>query len=276
VTNLDSWFLTILESYENPPVFHNGERLPSFPPDQLQINTTGQAGYPTLREAHIFYQDCKSELEKAGMTLDNSCKILDFGVGWGRIARFFLEHVPQTNLTGIDVTEDFIKVCRETFDSARFLPCDPFPPTELDENSIDLVVGYSVFSHLSEAACRAWMDEFHRVLRPGGMVAVTTRGRPFFEYCKSLRNSEPQGYSRALAYMFEDIDEAMDQYDQGQFVHSNADGIAGGGAMDSSFYGESFIPEDYARRSYSDQFRFLSFLFDSSRQTHPILFFQKR
>jgi len=276
VTAENPWFSKILESYNNPPVFHRGARLPSFPPDELQINTTGQAGYPTLKEAFIFYQDCVGEFKEAGLEIDERHTVLDFGVGWGRIARFFLENLPQENLIGIDVTEDFVEICKKTFESSRFLVCNPFPPTGLEAASVDFIVGYSVFSHLSEAACREWMNEFHRLLKPGGMVAVTTRGRTFFDYCENLRMGNPEGYSRALAYMFSDIDEARSRYDDGAFVHSNANGVTGGGAMNADFYGESFIPEAYARTAYSDRYEFQKFLFDPARQTHPILFFRKK
>ncbi|MFC1688839.1 methyltransferase domain-containing protein [Pseudomonadota bacterium] len=270
----DQWLSSILESYNNPPVFYRGAKLPSFPPDELQINTTGQAGYPTLKEAFVFYSDCIEAFSECGLEVNRHRKVLDFGVGWGRIARFFLEQIPKENIFGIDVTQDFVDVCKETFDSQNFSVCAAFPPTELEDNSFDYIVAYSVFSHLSESACRQWMEEFHRILKPGGMVAVTTRGRPFFDYCESLKIGNPEGYSAALSQMFDDFDEARQRYDRGEFVHSSADGVTGGGAMNSSFYGESFIPKQYAESAYEQKFRLKKFLFSPPRQTHPIIFYQ--
>jgi hypothetical protein len=49
-------------------------------------------------------------------------------------------------------------------------------------------VAYSVFSHRSKEATDGWVAEFHRILKPGGMVATTTRGRWFFDYCRSFHN----------------------------------------------------------------------------------------
>jgi hypothetical protein len=120
------------------------------------------------------------------------------------------------------------------------------------------------------------MREFNRILAPGGIVALTTRGRPFFDFCESLRGKGHTGYLNALSNMFDDFDDARARYDLGEFVHSNRKGVNGGGAMTSDFYGETFIPEGYARSAYSDSFNFEKFLFSPSRQTHPIMFFRKK
>ena len=64
-------------------------------------------------------------------------------------------------------------------------------------------------------------------------------------------------------------------HDQGEFVHSNREGVAGGGAMTRDFYGETFIPEKYARSAYANLFVLENFLFDPNRQKHPIMFFRK-
>ena len=120
------------------------------------------------------------------------------------------------------------------------------------------------------------MQEFHRILAPGGLVALTTRGRPFFDFCEGLKAGGHTGYLGALSGMFADFSEARSRYDKGEFVHSNSDGVTGGGAMTSDFYGETFIPEEYARIAYAELFILEKFLFDPSRQTHPIMYFRKK
>ena len=272
----EKWFRKVCDSYTAPPVFHNGVKLPAFPDDQLQINTTGAAGENTLREAFDFYKDCISTLNRLRVKLNAGDKILDFGSGWGRIARFFLLNVPKENIYGLDVKKEFVEVCRDTFESNNFSQCEAFPPTESPSNTFSLVTGYSVFSHLSEAACKSWMDEFHRIMAPGGVLALTTRGRPFFDYCKSLQGQNIEGYPAALATMFENFDDAIARYEAGEFVHSNVRGVDGGFETDTSFYGETFIPESYAREAYADKFVLEHFLFDPEKHMHPIMFFRCR
>ncbi|MBS0490065.1 MAG: class I SAM-dependent methyltransferase, partial [Proteobacteria bacterium] len=46
-------------------------------------------------------------------------------------------------------------------------------PTSLAPKSKDLVYAYSVLTHLREKAVRAWLEEVHRVLRPGGLALLT-------------------------------------------------------------------------------------------------------
>jgi len=254
----------------------NGRELPGFPPDSVQINTTGQAGIDTLKEAFIFYQDCINAFQRMGSPLKAGHQLLDFGAGWGRISRFFLHELPVENIYGIDVTEESVQTCRRDFGSENFTLCAPFPPTSIPDGKMNFVVGYSVFSHLSEQACSRWMQEFHRILAGGGIVALTTRGRPFFDFCEGLRKGNHSGYLAALANMFSDFGDARARYDRGEFVHSNSDGVTGGGAMSAEFYGESFIPEAYAKTAYSEWFTLEEFLFDPHRQTHPIMFFRKK
>jgi 2-polyprenyl-3-methyl-5-hydroxy-6-metoxy-1,4-benzoquinol methylase len=275
IESQNDWFEKISQSYLQPPIYLNGKELPSFPSDLIQSNTTGQSGVATLKEAFIFYQDCSNVFTDLSHPLGASSRLLDFGAGWGRISRFFLRDIPLENIYGVDVMEEFVQICKQTFRSDNFFTCKPFPPTQIPTGQITHIVGYSVFSHLSEAACSAWMEEFHRMLSPGGIVAVTTRGRTFFDFCEGLKNERHTGYLEALSRMFSDFNAARARYDNGEFVHSNSEGVNGGGAMTSSFYGESFIPESYAATAYSKNFVLKKFIFDASRQSHPIMVFQK-
>ena len=45
--------------------------------------------------------------------------------------------------------------------------------------------------------------------------------------------------------------------------------------MNSTFYGETFIPEAYAAEAYKDWFVLEEFAFDSTKQSHPIMFFRR-
>ena len=42
------------------------------------------------------------------------------------------------------------------------------PPLRFADGSFDIVYAYSVFSHLSERVQLRWVEEFARILRPGG------------------------------------------------------------------------------------------------------------
>lgn len=271
----DEWFNIICKSIDNNFVKYKGNTLPSFPNAQTQINTVGAAGKSNLIEAYIFFQDVVRHVCSSPNWKSTDKVILDFGCGWGRIARFFMLYFKPENILGIDIDEELLNICRSTFNGSKFYKCQAFPPTTLENDSIDFIVGYSVFSHLSERACHQWMGEFKRILKPGGIAALTTRGRPFFDYCISLKGTKQSGYPEALSRIFDDFDTAKRQYDAGEFVHSNVKGVTGGGVREAEFYGESFIPESYARDVLSKYLTFLAFSFDRQKSIHPTIYFKK-
>lgn len=261
-----TWLDTLIDSLHSPQASPLGETLPGFPTEELQRNTTGLSSEAALRQAHAFYEDVQQALRTAGRTLQPNSKILDFGFGWGRISRVFMNDVRGENIRGIDVDPDFVALTRELFQSDRFELCPPFPPTAYEDGEFDLVVAYSVFSHLSERACRDWMQEFNRILKPGGLVVFTTRHESFFDFCAwaATANSD-SSYIRALGALFPDIDAAKARYRAGEFVHASSTGVGGGGPRDSSFYGETWIPEAYARTGFGTELEFVSGYFDGSR-----------
>ena len=269
------WFEMVCDSLEKQGIELSGVPLPEFPEKQIQINTTGQAGRGTLCEAFIFYEDCLNVISNTISFNRDDKKLLDFGVGWGRILRFFMKDFSPENLYGVDINEELLNICRNTFKWGTFIKSNPHPPMQLPDSSIDFVVAYSVFSHLSEEACLNWIKEFSRIIRPGGMAALTTRGQWFLDYCESLKAKKVEGYSQHLSVLFEDFNDARKRYDQGEFLHSNIEGVSGGGPLNSSFYGETFISEQYAKNTYAPYFKVLDFVFKPGRSMHPTMFFQK-
>lgn len=252
------WFKLVCESQEQE-IFFNGFKLPKFPSSELQTLTTGASGERTLKEAFEFYRFCVSSCNSIGKPLSAESVLLDFGVGWGRIARFFLREVPISSIFGLDVQRNFISICKDLFENDNFFQCSAFPRTKFQDNQFTHIVGYSVFSHLSEKACRSWMEEFHRILEPNGVLILTTRASSFLNYCESLKQQDVSGYSEALSILFDDFDQARADYNQGKFLHSNINGVTGGGELSGDFYGETFIPEAYARQAYSDLFELVKF-----------------
>ena len=268
------WFEVVAAAAEGGLPSEQAEQLPGFPHEALQVGTTGQAGRATLLEAFRFYEDtCRAFERIRGRPLGSGDKVLDFGTGWGRILRFFVREVGTDNCYGTDVNPELVATCRELFSSNNFAANPAFPPSTYDDNSFSLIVGYSVFSHLSEAACRAWMKEFFRILNPDGLVAVTTRGRWFFDYCDGLKaRANEGGYTEGLANLFDDFEAAKAKYDGGEIVHATSDTVSGGKVLGSGFYGETFIPERWAHDDFRPLMKLAEFYEAPDRQGHPILF----
>ena len=257
------------QQWRDPPV-------PHFPDAQLQINTTGAAGAAGLPEVWQFYLDCRDGFFEVSQTsLGADHKLLDFGCGWGRISRLFLKDIGKENIFGTDVNPDLVSECTARFETENFATNNSMPPTECATDSFDLIVGFSVFSHLSEAACKAWMLEFARICRPGGLIALTTRGRGFFDFARSLAGRVKEGsYQHALSRMFSDFDAAIASYEAGNLVHSNADGVTGGGVLSADFYGETFIPQAYAETAFGPSVKLVRWCPEiAGRRQHPVMLF---
>jgi SAM-dependent methyltransferase len=50
------------------------------------------------------------------------------------------------------------------------------PPLALDDGALDAAFAISIWSHFSPPAASRWLDEMHRVVRPGGHLLMTTHG----------------------------------------------------------------------------------------------------
>jgi SAM-dependent methyltransferase len=265
------WFETILQAYEpdSPP----RGLLCGYPSAELQAGTVGCSGLAALTHAFRYWVDVRRICESRRRPLGPATRILDFGCAWGRITRFFFKDTRPENVVGIDVDDGFVALCRRIMSGGTYEVVTPLPPTRFAAESLDLVVGYSVLSHLAEHAASAWMKEFARLLVPGGLVVVNTRPRVFLDYCESFaRDPSATVQMQRLARMFPDFDEARRRYDAGEFLYAP---MGGGGARDSSYYGEAFIPERYARSAWSPDLEFREFRFDPARHELALLVLQK-
>jgi SAM-dependent methyltransferase len=273
----ESWFEVLVASLTTEQCSPLGEALPGFPSEQMQRNTTGLSSEAALRQAYAFYEDVLDAVGKAGIALSPDSRVLDFGFGWGRISRVFMRDVALRNIYGIDVDPEFVKLTQTLFDSNQFKLCEPFPPSAYSAETFDLVYAYSVFSHLSEEACQRWMAEFSRILKPGGVVVFTTRHESFFDFCAWAATQEDQvGYVRALGELFPDLDKARASYKAGQIVHASSTGVGGGGPRDTSFYGETWIPEEYVRTRFGDDLTLVASYFDGTRYDQACFALQRK
>ena len=169
----EQWLAALLRSTEERIV--DGVMFPSFPDAALQFRFVGASGEEALRKAFVFYTEIKRYATMLRIPIDRNTRVLDFGCGWGRFYRFFLKDVAVANLLGVDVDQECIDLCRSTIPMGRFEKCDVRPSlASAAKASFDLIYAYSVLSHLSEETALAWTKEFARVLRPCGMLIVTT------------------------------------------------------------------------------------------------------
>src|SRR5215472_19086341 len=107
----------------------DGHIPPPLPPEEFQRAWVGNAGLDTFQEAMGFCRRLKSTLRCAGYNLSPSSRLLDVGVGWGRIYRVLLRDTPH--IVGIDVVPDCIEMCRSALPGGKFEIAPVEPPYDI-------------------------------------------------------------------------------------------------------------------------------------------------
>jgi len=110
----------------------------------------------------------------------NEVSILDWGCGPGRVVRHLPALVPQgSNIYGADQNPHYVQWCRRNLKSIRFSKVGIESTFEYPASSLDAIISISVFTHLSASHQQSWMGEMYRVLKPNGLLYLTTQGEAF-------------------------------------------------------------------------------------------------
>ena len=102
-------------------------------------------------------------------------RVADWGCGLARVLR----HMPSDfQRVGFDYNDAAIKWGAEHIAGVEFHKSDLMPPLPAADEAFDALYAVSVFTHLSEAAHHAWMEEIKRVLAPNGVFLGTFHMTP--------------------------------------------------------------------------------------------------
>jgi len=118
--------------------------------------------------------------ETSGIDLSRPRRMLDFGCGSGRLLVGWHALAAGHALFGCDVNGELIEWARANLPPSLGLRFTrPQPPMPFPDAYFDVIVAISVFTHLSLASQRVWVDELRRILRPGGALLVTLHGESY-------------------------------------------------------------------------------------------------
>lgn len=272
--SIDTWCETLFQSADNPDGFVGV--LPFFPDVQTQIGMVGSSGRHALIEMSYFYRELHTVAQNANFLFTENTRVLDFGCGFGRLTRFFLRDTKPNNIFGVDCTKSFIDICKNTFPVGtvppdNFILNDPFQPLSLPSASFDIITASSVFTHLSEHAANKWVEEFRRLLKPGGLFIFTLRQRRYLEYCATLTSTS--GYQQVEKEAFGNFLSRIEQYVRGEYMYYPS---GGGELLSSDFYGDTVVPAAYVRNRWCDKFSLLEMFDDLERYSQAFVALQAK
>jgi SAM-dependent methyltransferase len=148
------------------------------PPARLIIRVAGTPDVAWFLESgRLAAQSIRDAVERAGTRIDAMGSILDFGCGCGRVIRNWAQL--DARVAGSDLSGAAIDWCRAHLPFAHFETNGLSPPLAFADAAFELAYALSVFTHLPEAIQHDWADELRRVVRPGGLVLLSTHGERY-------------------------------------------------------------------------------------------------
>lgn len=157
-----------------------------LPPAELIYQTAGTASPVAYVESgRMTAASIRAALAANDLDVGTLGAVLDFGCGCGRVTRAWAG-IPSLELHGCDYNPRLIDWCRMHLPFAGFAVNSLSPPLPFAAEQFGLVYAISVFTHWPEALQDAWLAELRRVLRPDGLLLMTTHGaRHFARYAAS-------------------------------------------------------------------------------------------
>jgi ubiquinone/menaquinone biosynthesis C-methylase UbiE len=146
--------------------------------DKLAIENPTHAVISAGDEAEAAAKS-KDQIEHIKANLLSSDVLLDYGSGYGRVAKYILPDMPLAGYIGLDSSYNMLQLFKERYDRDEqeqqtpvlFLNAD-IHSIPLEKQSVDKVIVCAVFLHNHKSIVTQAMHELTKVVKPGGTVLV--------------------------------------------------------------------------------------------------------
>jgi SAM-dependent methyltransferase len=138
---------------------------------------------------------CRAEFAGGDAPIET---ILDFGCGFGRVARYLRAMLPEARLEVMDLIPEGVNWCVQNLGCAEM-------GTSIPQARYDLIWVGSVLTHISAEATARLLSDLKAALKPMGVLIFTTHGRFSFAHLEAFaagqtdRNYKDYGLDRDAA-----------------------------------------------------------------------------
>jgi len=171
-----------LRSYMIPASIGDYRDLPDAGRQNRVMGWAHDARFVFLGRTH--HETNRMLARRYGLPTARMKRMLDLGVGCGRIARHFLANDSHIELHGVDIDADNVAWCAQHLPAGRFLAGPLAPPLPYGDGSFDFIQANSVFTHLTEEMQDLWLAEIARILSPQGLALITFHGETAAAYAR--------------------------------------------------------------------------------------------
>jgi SAM-dependent methyltransferase len=176
-----------LGTYVRPPALDSTP----LPPTELAERVSATSGTVFRTQGLKGFTDLVEQLDRHA-DRPRAARLLDWGCGCGRFTRHFID-AGFADVSGCDIDAEAVEWCARNLAPASFTLSSPDPPLPYEGASMDIVIGCSVFTHLSREAQTRWLDELRRILAPGGLLLASVHGEFTFARVQQARARSPAG-----------------------------------------------------------------------------------
>ena len=153
-----------------------------LPPARLRVLVSGDPD-PQFFVLSGWAHNCliRKLMSTNGVDPEQPMKVLDLACGCGRITRWWGD-LERAEIHGCDYNPELVAWADEHLPYYAITRNGKRPPLPYAEGSFDLLYAFSFFTHLDNEGERAWARELQRVVKPGGLVVLTTMGEKYADH----------------------------------------------------------------------------------------------
>jgi SAM-dependent methyltransferase len=228
-----------------------------LPPPELRNRVAGtEDGDWFLKSGRITFEEFERALTDVAAHLTDFRRIYEFGCGCGRVTRWLEQETRETapEIWASDIDRPAVEWLKMHLPRVTAFTNEWLPPLPLRDGLLDLVLGWSVFTHLREDYQDAWLQELARVTAPGALLLLSVHGRRHWEASQEQAPQAPDA--------FPEIQRDLDERGFASF--------RGGGFDDfPDFYGVSWHFPKYIRRRWASWFQVVDVLEAAGLRDYP-------